>query len=474
MADEPVHSVSQGWLTALYRWLVGTPVPSPPPGPAGDAPRDVTPTRIAHYTIEKKLGAGGMGVVYAARDERLERTVALKMMLSFGGDETARKRFWREARAAASINHPNICQIYEVGEDSGNLFIAMELLEGEALAEHLKLGPMSVDRAVQIAVETLAALSALHARGIVHRDLKPSNVFLTRHGVKLLDFGLAKPVLEPAFGSAADLTRSGIVMGTPGYMAPEQVTGEPVDARADLFAVGTILFEMLSGRPAFAGRSVVEVLNATLTEQPPALTGSPAVAAADRVIGRALAKTPAGRPRSASTMAEELGGVHAIDGHDMTALGRTLTRAVVSSTEPRMASSIVVLPFVDLSEGKDQEYFCHGITEEIINALTRIPGLRVISRTSAFAFQGKGLEVTEIGRRLRVKAALEGSVRKSGNRVRIMAQLVNAEDGYPRWSKRFDRELSDIFEIQDEIAATILNEFRISCETPRAERARST
>ena len=252
MADEPVPSVSQGWLTALYRWLGGTPVPSPPPGPAGDAPRDVTPTRIAHYTIAKKLGAGGMGVVYAARDERLERTVALKMMLSFGDDETARKRFWREARAAASINHPNVCQIYEVGEDNGNLFIAMELLEGEALAEHLKLGPMSVDRAVQIAVETLAALSALHARGIVHRDLKPSNVFLTRHGVKLLDFGLAKPELEPAFGSAADLTHSGIVMGTPRYMAPEQVTGEPVDARADLFAVGAILFEMLSGRPAFA------------------------------------------------------------------------------------------------------------------------------------------------------------------------------------------------------------------------------
>src|SRR6266545_2182655 len=200
-----------------------------------------------------------MGVVYAARDERLERTVALKTMLSLAGDETARRRFWREARAAASVNHPNICQIYEIGEDAGELFIAMELLDGEALAERLARGPLNVSEAVPVCLGMLAALSALHARGIVHRDLKPSNVFLTPHGVKLLDFGLARPTdpeLARSLMSATELTQTGMLVGTPRYMAPEQVTGEDQDARTDLFATGAILFEMLAGRPAFAGANV--------------------------------------------------------------------------------------------------------------------------------------------------------------------------------------------------------------------------
>ena len=247
-----------------------------------------------------------MGVVYQADDERLKRTVALKMMLSLEHDETSRRRFWREARAAASVNHPHVCQIYEVGEDGGTLFIAMELLEGEPLSEHLKRGPLSVDQALPIAVDMLAALGAIHASGIVHRDLKPSNVFLARHGVKLLDFGLARPEVKATLDSLDGLTRAGTVLGTPGYMAPELITGDPVDARTDLFAVGAILFEMLAGRPAFSGRTVTAVLNATLTEQPPALAGSPAVAAVDRVIRRALAKKPEGRPASAEAMAEQL------------------------------------------------------------------------------------------------------------------------------------------------------------------------
>src|SRR5947207_4647630 len=224
-----------------------------------------------------------MGVVYAARDERLERSVALKTMLSLSNDETGRKRFWREARAAASVNHPNICQIYEIGEDAGELFIAMELLEGESLSDRLRLGPLSVPDAVAISLSVLAALGALHARGIVHRDLKPSNVFLTPHGVKLLDFGLARPEVEQALTLDAGLTRAGTIIGTPRYMAPEQLTDQAVDGGADLFAAGAILFEMLSGRPAFGGRNVAEIMHATLYEQPPALTGSPAIAAVDRV-----------------------------------------------------------------------------------------------------------------------------------------------------------------------------------------------
>ena len=237
-----------------------------------------------------------MGVVYAARDERLERLVALKTM-TLGQDETARKRFWREARAAASVNHPNICQIYEIGEDGGQLFIAMELLEGAALSERLQKGPINVSETIRIGLGMLAALSALHARGIVHRDLKPSNVFLTPHGVKLLDFGLARPASEVA-QTALELTRVGAVMGTPRYMAPEQALGDVISSRTDLFAAGALLFEMLAGRPAFAGRTVVEILHSTVSEQPPALTGPPAVTAVDRLIRRALAKKPEDRPAS--------------------------------------------------------------------------------------------------------------------------------------------------------------------------------
>src|SRR5688572_12076976 len=252
-----------------------------------------------------------MGVVYAARDERLQRPVALKMISSRSYDETTRMRFWREARTAASVNHPNICQIYDIGDDGGDdLFIAMELLEGEPLDRRLQQGPISVSLAVPVALDILAALAALHARGVVHRDLKPSNVFLTPHGVKVLDFGVAKPQPEQALTAAANLTGTGVLVGTPRYIAPECVLGEVADAVSDLFAVGAILFEMLAGRPAFGGRTVAEVLRATVYEQPPALTGPPAVVAVDRVIRRALAKRPADRPDSADEMARQLRGIH--------------------------------------------------------------------------------------------------------------------------------------------------------------------
>ena len=333
VAEKPGDDTSPGRLRALYDWVTRV-APSPPASPsrAIDPPPADLPARIGHYAIARKLGQGGMGVVYAARDERLERTVALKTIASRSTDEAARHRFWREARAAASVNHPNVCQIYEIGEDRGELFIAMELLEGEALGERLRRGPLSVSETVPIGLEVLAALQALHARGIVHRDLKPSNVFLTLHGVKLLDFGLARPSepdLGRSLGTAAELTRTGMMMGTPRYMAPEQVTGEALDARTDLFAAGAILFEMLAGRPAFGGRNLVEILHATLYEQPPALTGSPAVAAADRVIRRALAKRPTDRPASAEVMAEELRAVRGTPGEGTPALARVLTRLVV-------------------------------------------------------------------------------------------------------------------------------------------------
>src|SRR6476620_5146547 len=313
VVDKQTHNSSRGGFRALYEWLTGAASPDTP----SDAPAAATgemPARIGRYAIQRKLGEGGMGIVFAARDDRLERTIAVKTMSAPASDETARQRMWREARAAASVNHPNVCQIYEVGEDAGRLFIAMELLEGEALSERLQRGPLSPSDALPIGLGMLAALSALHARGIVHRDLKPSNVFLTVHGVKLLDFGLARPELNETVSDEKALTRTGMLMGTPRYMAPEQVSGEALSVRSDLFAAGAILFEMLAGRPAFGGRTIAEVLHATRYEQPPALRGSPVVAGIDRVIRKAMAKSPSDRPSSAEEMAEELRGIRGQSG----------------------------------------------------------------------------------------------------------------------------------------------------------------
>jgi serine phosphatase RsbU (regulator of sigma subunit)/serine/threonine protein kinase len=296
-------------LRAFSDWLRRQLTPPPAPEASWNGVRGGQPSRIGRYVITGKLGEGGMGVVYSAYDEQLGRAIAVKAMSSLGGGDTARKRFWREARAAASINHPNVCQLYEVGEERGRPFIAMERLEGETLTERLRRGPLSLEESLPIGLGMLAALQALHSRGIVHRDLKPSNMFLTRNGVKLLDFGLARtsdPDLANSLASISELTRTGMLIGTPRYMSPEQVTGEGLDARSDLFAVGAILYEMLGGRPAFAGKNAVEILHATLYEEPPPLDGFPAAAAADRVIRRALSRRPAERPGSAAAMAEEL------------------------------------------------------------------------------------------------------------------------------------------------------------------------
>ena len=443
--------MSGGWFGGLYRWFTGTtpapalPTSSPSPAqPGDDEARGDTPSRIAHYKVARKIGVGGMGVVYEAYDERLERTVALKMMLRLEDNETARKRFWREARAAASVNHPNICQIYEVGEDGGNLFIAMELLDGEALTEHMTRGAMSVDRAAPIATDMLAALAALHARGIVHRDLKPSNVFITRHGVKLLDFGLARPEVDHTLDTAIGLTRTGIVMGTPRYMAPEQVTGDAVDARTDLFAVGSILFEMLAGRPAFAGRSVIEILHATLTEQPPALTGSPAVAAIDRVIRRALAKSPSGRPASAEAMAEELNAVRGIDGHDTATMARPLTR-------------VVVLPFRVLRPDPETDFLAFSLPDAITTSLAGIGSLVVRSSATAARFAGETPDLKTLAAEADVDRVVMGTLLRAGDQLRATTQLVEAPGGTLLTSHTVQSTLGDLFRLQDDIARRVVD-----------------
>jgi len=404
------------------------------------------PARIGHYAIARKLGEGGMGVVYEARDDRLERTIALKTMSSLASDETARRRFWREARAAAAVNHPNVCQLYEIGEDAGELFIAMELLEGEALAEHLRRGPLSVAETVPIGLGVLAALSALHARGIVHRDLKPSNVFLTPHGVKLLDFGLARPIdpeLARELGSAAELTRTGMLVGTPRYMAPEQVTGEAVDARSDLFAAGAILFEMLAGRPAFGGRNVVEILHATLYEQPPALTGSPAVAAADRVIRRALAKHPADRPASADAMADELRAVRGVFGDDTPALARALTR-------------LVVLPFRVLRPDPETDFLAFSLPDAIATSLSGIGSLIVRSSATAARFAGDAPDLKALASEADVDRVVMGTLLRAGDQLRAAAQLVEAPGGTLLTSHTVQSSLGDLFGLQDDIARRVV------------------
>jgi serine/threonine protein kinase len=442
VADEPVDNPNPRWLGGLYRWLKG-PAPPSPGGPPGDEAADAIPTRIGHYAIRRKLGAGGMGVVYEASDERLKRTVAVKMMLAVAHDETARKRFWREARAAASVNHPHVCQIYEVGEADGTLFIAMELLDGEPLSEQLKRGALSVEQAVPIAIDMLAALGAIHAGGIVHRDLKPSNVFLGRYGVKLLDFGLARPEMNTMVDTIDGLTRAGAVLGTPGYMAPEQITGDPVDARTDLFAAGAILFEMLAGRPAFTGRTVTAVLNATLTEQPPALAGSAAVAAVDRVIRRALAKQPDGRPASAEVMAEQLNGLRSLDGHDPRAMARTLTR-------------VVVLPFRVLRPDPDTDFLAYSLPDAITTSLAGIGSLIVRSSASAARFAGDAPDIKALAVDADVDRVVMGTLLRSGDQLRASTQLVEAPEGTLLSSHTVQAPLGDLFQMQDDIARRVV------------------
>jgi eukaryotic-like serine/threonine-protein kinase len=444
VADGPIDNPTSGWLNGVYRWLKGLP---PQPGSespsAGDDPRDRLPSRIGHYAIRRKLGAGGMGVVYEADDERLKRSVALKMMLSLPHDETARRRFWREARAAASVNHPHTCQIYEVGEEGGVLFIAMELLDGEPLGELLKRGPFSVDQALPIAVDMLAALGAIHARGIVHRDLKPSNVFLGRHGVKLLDFGLARPEVKASLDSIDGLTRAGTVLGTPGYMAPELITGDPVDVRTDLFAVGAILFEMLAGRRAFAGNTVTAVLHATLTEQPPALAGSAAVAAVDRIIRRALAKKPDSRPASAEAMADQLNALRNVDSQEPRAMARALTR-------------VVVLPFRVLRPDPETDFLAFSLPDAITTSLAGFGSLIVRSSAKAARFAGDAPDLQALAVEADVDRVVMGTLLRAGDQLRATTQLVEAPEGTLVASHTVQSSLGDLFQMQDDIARRVV------------------
>jgi non-specific serine/threonine protein kinase len=431
-------------IRALFDWLKKS-SSGADARPAAEAtgPAEKLPARLGHYAITKRLGQGGMGVVYAARDERLHRTVAVKTMAALAPDETARQRFWREARAAASVNHPNICQIYEIGEEDGQLFIAMELLEGSPLAEQLKQGPMRVADTVSVGLGMLAALSALHARGIVHRDLKPSNVFLTTHGVKLLDFGLARPTDDQMLATGAELTRAGTVLGTPRYMAPEQVVGDAIDARTDLFAAGAILFEMLAGRPAFNGRTVVEIAHATMYEQPPALTGPAAATAVDRVIRRALAKAPADRPATADAMADELRATRNLDTGHGTARAQPLTR-------------LVALPFRVLRPDPETDFLAFSLPDAITSSLSANGSLIVRSSATAVRFAGETPDFKSLAAEVDVDRVVTGTLLRSGEEVRVVAELVEAPSGTLVTSHTVQAALGDLFRLQDDIATRVV------------------
>ena len=408
-----------------------------------------TPEVIGRYRIEGVLGAGGMGVVYAARDAALGRAVALKTIAAaVMQDEQAQKRFLREARAAASVNHPNVCQIYEVGEADGTPFIAMEMLEGEPLNARIGRGPLPVREALDATLGILAALSALHRREIVHRDLKPQNVFMTPHGVKLLDFGLARSVDTEIGHTASLLTRPGTIMGTPRYMAPEQLRGEEADARTDLFAVAAILFEMLTGRPAFGGRTAAEVFHSTLHEHPPALAGSPCVAAVDLVVRRALSKIRDGRPESAEAMGDELRRATSLEDTGSVPRARAMTR-------------LMVLPFRMLRPDPDIDFLATSVPEAIASALGAVESLVVRSSVVAARYAAAEPDLKRIASEAEVDVVLVGTLLRAGDQIRAATQLVEAPGGTLVWSHAATVALKDVFPLQDDLTTRIVEGLEI-------------
>jgi len=419
-------------------------------------PAPPVPERIGRYRIERKIGEGGMGVVYAAHDERLDRAVALKTIRG-ESDDTSRKRLWREARAAAGISHPNICQLFEVEETEGGLFIAMELLAGESLDARLNRGALSNADSAAIALQTLAALEALHTRGLIHRDLKPSNLFLTPHGVKLLDFGLARPMASDRESghTGTILTAAGALVGTPNYMAPEQARGEVLDGRADLFAVAALLFEMLTGEMAFGGATMVDVLHAVLHEQPPALAGGGAVAGLDRVIHKGLQKRAADRYQSAAAMAEQIRAVTT----DRDSSEMTLTAA-------RAMTRFIALPFRVLRPDADTDFLAFSLPDAITMSLTGTRNLLVRSSAAAARFDPQAPDLRRLAADVDVDVALMGTILRAGPQLRVTAQLVETPAGTVLWSHASQHALHDVFALQDELSSGIVGSLSRSIGEP--------
>ena len=470
-------------------------------------------SRLGSYEIQSLMGAGGMGEVYRARDTRLDRDVALKVLHADVAGSPARiERFQREAKTVASLNHPNIVTLHSVEEDAGVRFLTMELIEGQGLDQVLTADGLPLARVFDVGIAVADALAAAHDKGIVHRDLKPANVMLTRDGrVKVLDFGLAKVAERAAWDQTvtqvAPITTEGAVLGTVPYMSPEQLRGQIIDHRSDIFSLGVLLYEMAAGRRPFSGATTTDVMSSILRDTPRPLTQlNPELPhQLGRIIAQCLEKEPEERYHSAKDIRNALrglrkevesgvsdvggpgSGISAASSGSVTraSLGRTglwigIAAATViaaaalfvfmgrndgtarEAAVQEAANTIAVLPFANMTPDPGQEYFSDGLSEELLNLLARIPELRVAARTSSFSFKGKGVGVPEIAKRLNVAYVLEGSVRRVGNQVRVTAQLIHGADGFHVSSATYDRKLDDIFAIQDEIAADVVKQLQIT------------
>ncbi len=450
---------------------------------------------LSHFKITAKLGAGGMGEVYLAEDTKLGREVAIKVLpAEMAADPSRLERFQREARAVAALNHPNIVTIYSVEEADGTHFIAMELVEGHTLSDEIPAGGLGLGRFFELAIAMTTAVAAAHAKGITHRDLKPANVMVNSEGqVKVLDFGLAKLTEETAAPEMTQmptevLTQEGLVIGTIPYMSPEQVEGKQVDQRSDTFSLGVLFYEMVTGDRPFRGDTSPALMSSILKDVPSSVVDVRADLPRHlgRILNRCLEKDPKHRYSSAADLAYELESFRKEHESDASVSVHQAPTSISSSTPaltptPRSDSgtrvgsvsgastiaealrekSIAVLPFVNRGGKEDDEYFCDGLSEELINALSKLPGLRVTARSSAFQFRGQELDVREVGQKLDVEVVLEGSVRIAGNRLRITTELVNCADGYKLWAERFDGEMKDIFDTQDEIAQAIVEQLQV-------------
>jgi TolB-like protein/lipopolysaccharide biosynthesis regulator YciM len=406
---------------------------------------------VSHYKILEKLGSGGMGVVYKAQDAKLDRFVALKFLpphLSQAEEE--KQRFIQEAKAASALDHPNICTIYEIDEtEDGQMFIAMACYEGETLKSMIDDRRLTIEEAIHYAIQIAEGLQAAHRKRIIHRDIKPANIIITNENVaKIVDFGLAK------LTGRTMLTKEGTTLGTVAYMSPEQAQGAEVDHRTDIWSLGVVLYELLTGKHPFQGDYEQAIIYFILNEEPEPINNSKDDVSVElqRIVNKTLQKEQGHRYDDMNALLKDLKSISAPTASASSTTGRAEEKAI---------PSIAVLPFANMSADKEQEYFCDGMAEEIINALVKVEGLRVAARTSAFMFKGKHEDVREIGRKLNVEMVLEGSVRKAGHRLRITAQLIKVADGFHVWSERYDRELEDVFAIQDDISRAIVTALKI-------------